>query len=211
MAGKTRHLKEKDGRFYARIAVPAALRESIGKSELVTPLGGDRRATMRLLPEAVAAFQRQLDTARPHNSVAVAPQAVRRHLSIEQLAARSYKDRLRQDVILRESTTAWANAPIDTDYAGSLRDGMAGRLTDSALDDLVGKRIEGFKSVGETIVVAGSPEWRRLAVAICAAEYEALERIFERDEGNFDGQPRHPVLKSLDEPEPVAPADVMEC
>lgn len=210
MAGKTRHLKEKDGRFYARIAVPAALRESIGKSELVTPLGGDRRAAMRLLPEAVAAFQRQLDTARPQNSVAVAPQVVRRHLSIEQLAARSYKDRLRQDVVLRESTTAWAGAPIDTDYAASLRDGMAGRLTDSALDDLVGKRIEGFKAVGETIVVAGSPEWRRLAVAICAAEYEALERIFERDEGNFHGQPRHPVLKSLDEPERVAPADVME-
>ncbi len=56
----------------------------------------------------------------------------------------------------------------------------------------------------------GSPDWRRLAVALCASEYEALERIFERDEGIFDGQPRHPILKSLDEPEAVASADLME-
>ena len=165
---------------------------------------------MRLLPEAVAAFQRQLATARPHDGAAGAPKVVRRHLTIEQLAARSYKDRLRQDVILRENSTAWAGVAIDTDYAASLRDGMAGRLTDSSLDELVGNRIEGFKARGETLVTTGSPEWRRLAVAICAAEYEALKRVFERDEGNFDGQPQHPVLKSLDGPEPVAPADVME-
>jgi len=32
MAGKTRHLKEKDGRFYARIAVSGALRSATGSA-----------------------------------------------------------------------------------------------------------------------------------------------------------------------------------
>lgn len=71
MAGRTRHLKEKVGRFYARVA-PS--------------------------------------------------------LSIEQLAIKSYRDRLRQDSILRASSGG-AGVLIDTDYAALLRDGMAGRLT----------------------------------------------------------------------------------
>ncbi|WP_418025066.1 DUF6538 domain-containing protein (plasmid) [Paracoccus sp. TD-10] len=63
MAGQVRHLKVKNGRFYARIAVPAHLRQIIGKTELVTPLGGERRAAMKALPAAVAMLQRQIATA----------------------------------------------------------------------------------------------------------------------------------------------------
>lgn len=211
MAGKTRHLKEKNGRFYARIAVPAALRSAIGKSELVTPLGGDRRAALRLLPEAAAALLRRLDEARPEGAVAakLPREDVVRSLSIEQLAIKSYKDRLRQDSMLRESSGG-AGVPINTDYAALLRDGMAGRLTVEALDELVGHRIQGFRDRGDTDVQHGSDAWRRLAMGICASEYEALERAFERDEGNFDGKPRHPILQFLDEPDPIAPVDLMD-
>ncbi len=63
MAGQVRHLKVKSGRFYARIAVPAHLRQIIGKTELVTPLGGERRAAMKALPAAVTMLQRQIATA----------------------------------------------------------------------------------------------------------------------------------------------------
>lgn len=211
MAGRTRHLKEKDGRFYARIAVPAALRSAIGRSELVTPLGGDRRTALRLLPEAAAELLRRLDEARPQEALAakVPTKAAGRSLSIEQLAVKSYKDRLRQDSMLRE-TSGWAGVPIDTDYAALLRDGMAGRLTVEALDELVGHRIQGFRDRGDTDVQRGSDAWRRLAIGICASEYEALERAFERDEGNFDGKPRHPILQSLDAPEPLVPLDLMD-
>ena len=45
-AGQTRHLKIKDGRFYARIAVPAALPETIGKSEMMTPLSSALRSVI---------------------------------------------------------------------------------------------------------------------------------------------------------------------
>lgn len=62
MAGKLRYWKEKDGRFWARIAVPERLRPFIegGKSELIEPLGGDRRAALRLHPAAVARLQDQI-------------------------------------------------------------------------------------------------------------------------------------------------------
>lgn len=212
MAGKTRHLKEKDGRFYARIAVPASLRSAMGKSELLTPLGGDRRAALRLLPEAAAELLRRLDEARPEGAVvAKLPRAAAvRSLSIEQLAVKSYKDRLRQDSMLREASSGGAGVPIDTDYAALLRDGMAGRLSVEELDELVGHRIQGFRDRGDTDVQHGSEAWRRLAIGICASEYEALERAFERDEGNFDGKPRHPILRSLDAPDPVAPVDLMD-
>lgn len=66
MAGQVKNLKVKGGRFYARVAVPAHLRPIIGKTELVTPLGGERRAAMKALPAAVATLQRQIATAEAH-------------------------------------------------------------------------------------------------------------------------------------------------
>lgn len=63
MAGQVKNLKVKGGRFYARVAVPSHLRQIIGKTELVAPLGGERRAAMKALPAAVATLQRQIDAA----------------------------------------------------------------------------------------------------------------------------------------------------
>lgn len=63
MAGQVKNLKVKGGRFYARLAVPAHLRTIIGKTELVVPLGGERRAAMKALPAAVATLQRQIEAA----------------------------------------------------------------------------------------------------------------------------------------------------
>ncbi|MFZ1341191.1 MAG: DUF6538 domain-containing protein [Paracoccaceae bacterium] len=211
MTGETRHLKVKKGRFYARMAVPAALRKIVGKSELVTALGGDRRAALKLLPEAVAAFHRRLNEAQPQQPTHRSQSSLgHRNLSVEQLAVRSYKYRLEQDRVLRDASPAWASVPVDTDHASLLREGMAGKLPDQGLVELVGNRISGFRARGDTNVMDGSDDWRRLAIAMCASEYEALERVFERDEGNFGGQPRHPVLQTLDEPEKTASADLMD-
>ncbi|MFN4129569.1 MAG: DUF6538 domain-containing protein, partial [Paracoccaceae bacterium] len=65
MAGQTRNLKVKGGRFYARIPVPSALRAAVGKSELSAPLGADRREALKALPEAVAILLRQLASVQP--------------------------------------------------------------------------------------------------------------------------------------------------
>ena len=54
MAGKTRHMVNRSGRYLARLVVPKDLREIVGKTELRAPLGGDYREALRLLPGAVA-------------------------------------------------------------------------------------------------------------------------------------------------------------
>lgn len=211
MAGQVRHLKVKDGRFYARIAVPASLRTLVGRSELTAPLGGERRAALKLLPEAVAGLQRQLALASPETSAASTKQMPPRvALNVNQIALRSYKARLEQDTTLRERNTGWASLGVDTDYASRLRDGIAGKLSDSELDELVGNRIAGFRDLGDTDVMIGSTDWRRLAIALCASEYEALERVTERDEGDFTGTPGHPILQLLNEPEQAAPVGLLD-
>lgn len=213
MAGKLRHMKTKNGRFYARIAVPKDLRPLIGKSELLEPLGADRREAQRLLPAAVARLQGKLTAvATPRKATALKPTAApeQQSWSAEQLAVKSYKLRLIQDSELRLSDPAWARVSIDYDYAQELSDGMSGRLSDSALEDLVGHRIEGFRRQGLTSVAYGTLQWREIAMALCASEYEALERLLERDEGNFNGQPSHPILTSLNAPDPTPPVDLMK-
>jgi hypothetical protein len=55
LAGKTRYLIERSGRFHARIVVPKRLQPLIHKTELSRPLGSDRRLALRALPRAAAA------------------------------------------------------------------------------------------------------------------------------------------------------------
>lgn len=65
MAAKRRHWKEKDGRFWARLSIPAALRPLFdNKTQLTEPLGGDLRVADRNHAAAVARLQAQLDEAR---------------------------------------------------------------------------------------------------------------------------------------------------
>jgi hypothetical protein len=72
MAGKRRYWKEKDGRIWARIAVPKDVQSALGKSELIEPLGGDRRvaerghaAAVAHLQDQIAAAKKSLETPRP--------------------------------------------------------------------------------------------------------------------------------------------------
>ena len=77
MAGTPRHWKEQNGRFYARIAVPARLRPFLDspRSELVEPLGADRRVALRQHAAAIARLQHQLTLAaqRAHAAGAAPP------------------------------------------------------------------------------------------------------------------------------------------
>lgn len=65
MAAKRRHWKAKGGRFWARLAIPVALRPRFdGKSELLEPLGGDLKIADRNHAGAVARLQAKLEEAR---------------------------------------------------------------------------------------------------------------------------------------------------
>jgi hypothetical protein len=102
MAGKRLYWKEKDGRFWARIAVPEALHAVIGKTELIEPLGGDRRVAERHHAAAVARLQDQIDRARRqlvgHDAKAetqVVPQPITA-ADLQQAASEHYAQALRE-------------------------------------------------------------------------------------------------------------------
>lgn len=65
MAGKLRYWKEKEGRFFARVAVPKRLQPYLDRprGELIEALGADRRVALRIHPAAVARLQSEIAAA----------------------------------------------------------------------------------------------------------------------------------------------------
>lgn len=74
-------------------------------------------------------------------------------------------------------------------------------LRDVELSELIGARPERFRAAGNLSGQMGSDEWRKIARALCVAEYEALSRVVGRDEGDVTGNPVHPALSSAKDPE----------
>lgn len=197
MAGTTRYLLKRDGRYFARLVVPEALRPFLdGRREMRTALGGDRRVALRELPAAVAQLQNIIRDAELKSSVFETgkPRTPRFLLSVEQIALHSYQQRLSMDEDARNSNPAYALVGIDDHFVNELRAGVAGRLSDDRLSDLVGHRISHYVKMGSSDVEKGSEGWRNLARALCASELEALERVSERDEGDFSGALKNPIL-----------------
>lgn len=197
MAGKVRHLLNRDGRYFARLVVPAELRPYLAnRSELRKALGPDRRVALALLPRAVSTLQHEIAVAdrKRADATAQTPKAGRYPLTPEEIAQRSYVHRLAQDELARNAGHQWAGLSIDEGYVAQLRLGIAGRLRDVELDELVGARIRQFEAIGNTTAKIGSEDWRVLARALCISEYEALSRVAERDEGDFAGQPSHSII-----------------
>ncbi|WP_374393795.1 site-specific integrase [Tabrizicola sp.] len=207
MAGKLRHWREKDGRFYARLAVPKELVPFVGRSELIEPLGSDRRGAMRQHPAAVARLQAQITKAgmEAAQTGAIVEPLAHFPMTDEQLAARLYQISLELDDQGRLSR-GYASIGIDDGYVATLRSARAGALSDSELYDLVGPQIERFRLAGNVTAAPASREWRRLAQVLCEAELEALSRMVERDEGDFTGTPPETsVVRTALPDEPIPP------
>ena len=207
MAGKVRHLVNRSGRYFARLVIPKDLRAIMGKTEIRTPLGGDYRQALKLLPGAVARLQAEIGQAeRQANANSPGPIIPRYPLTPEQIAASHYAQRIAYDEELRNNPR-YASIPVDDFLAQRLRDAMAGRLSDADLSELIGARVERFRAAGNLTAQVGSDEWRQIARALCVAEYEALSRAVERDEGDFSGKPDHPMIVNTalpeEKPEPV--------
>lgn len=216
MAGKVRHMLNRDGRYFARLVIPNDLRPFMdGKSELRTALGADYRQALKLLPGAVATLQHKIALAERRGAVAgagvgigakPAPQLGRYPLSPAQIAVHNYQTRLIEDDALREDSRYASVGYVDEDLVQDLRDGMAGKLSDDALLKLVGWRVGKYRFLGNTTAEFGTTEWRTIARALCVSEYEALSRTVERDDGDFTGTATHPLIANAppppDDPEP---------
>ena len=200
MAGKVRYLQPRDGRYYARLAVPERLRKTVGKRELRTPLGADRREALKLLPGAVAQLQHQIAQAERKVGHNAQRETARYPLAPDQIALSHYRQRLAFDDELRNDPR-YAIGLIDDLLVSRLREAIAGRLSDLELAELIGAQVERFRALGNVDAKTGSDEWRVIARALCSAELEALERVAERDEGDFSGTPTNPLLASAEPPE----------
>lgn len=208
MAGKLRHFMERDGRFFARLVIPIILRPYLdNKTELRAPLGGDRRAAIRLHPAAVAGLMEKISVAEQQlaavNGTAALPG--RYPLTVQQIALRSYEARLEQDNDARNTLPSYGMFEVDDGYVGMLRSGIAGTSSNAELEEVVGHRIDYFRRIGNTTAQHGTTDWRELARALCKSELEALARVIERDEANFSGTPTDPLLQDVPLPEPEIP------
>jgi integrase len=176
-----------------------------GRRELRTRLGPDYRIALRKLPGAVALLQHDIALAERRAAESGSrPIVVSRYpLSVGQLAVRNYQDRLAFDEEIRNSPDyhRFADFEVDEALVAALRNGIAGKLDDDRMEFLVGRRIDRYRHLGNTAVEKGTEEWRAVARALCVSEYEALSRSVERDEGDYSGEPSHPLLASA---EPIA-------
>lgn len=201
MAGKTRNMINRSGRYHARLVVPKDLREIVGKTELRTPLGGDYRTALKLLPGAVAKLQHEIAMAeRKSGQCQQSGTPPRYPLQPDQIAHSLYMQRLAYDDQLRNDPR-WASVGIDDGLVSRLRNAIAGRASNEELADLVGPQIERFRAAGNLDAEPGSDDWRVIARALCNAELEALARVAERDEGDFIGTPTAPIIANAEPPE----------
>ncbi len=208
MVPQPRYLLNRDGRYFARLVIPKELRPFLeNKTELRTALGPDRRRALSRLHYEVALLQGKIAAAERKAQIAKGEPITpgRYLLPVSQIALRHYNERLAFDELLRNTDPRWASVGIDDLLVASLRDGIAGKLNDTALERLVGDRIERFRRLGNTTVVNGTTEWRLLARALCQSELEALARVAERDEGDFTGKPETPILATVEPVEEEAP------
>lgn len=204
MVGKVRHLINRSGRYHARLVVPKDLRKIVGKTELRSPLGADYRQALKLLPGAVMQLQHQIALAeRKSGEGRASSEAARYPLAPDQIALSHYQQRLRFDEELRNDPR-YAQVSIDDQLVQRLREAIAGRASNQELQDLLGHEIERFRAAGNIDAVQGSDEWRVIARAMCIAEYEALERVVERDEGDYTGLIKAQILKDADLQDEVA-------
>jgi len=214
MAGKVRHFKERNGRYSARLVVPQALRPYLdGKAELEIQLGGEKREALRNHAAAVASIQKQIGIARQKHEAATGQRNNRTPypLTAQQIALRDYQSQIDFDAELRAQDSRYARFDPDPDEARRFRDGFAGKLSDDELAALVGARIERARLAGNTSATKGTDEWRALAQALCVAAYEAMQREDERNEGDFNGKPTHPLLENATPaPDPAQAISVTE-
>lgn len=184
MAGKTRNLQFKDGRYYARLSVHKELRPVLGKGELVVALGADRRAALNALPAAVVAMKAEIERAKgkvappkPDYRPALSP---RRQMAPVEIAHDHLTQQLAFDTAIRDTASpAIGLAYPDEQYIADLRELAGGRLV-HPLPGPVAVALDRARERGNLTNQAATI--RMLA----RAELLVLDTGMHRDEGEAD-------------------------
>ena len=208
MTGKLRNMVERDGRFFARLVVPLPLRPIVGKTELRTPLGGDRRLAVRNLYAEVARLQDVLTAAEAQLGSTVIG---KRPFSMSN-AAKVFFAHLEQDdeddrnrprgVEETQEAARWGE-DVTSDFLFRLRWAASGKASDYDVESIMGFASRHLNDRGNSPVKFETREWRERARELAKVWIEHLERSIVRDEGGTPGEPAHPLLQAPIEPEPV--------
>jgi hypothetical protein len=202
---KRTHLLNRNGRYTARLSVPAALRPIIMKRELLESLGPDRADALRKLPGAIGRMQDVLNAARQEldagRKPSSPPPTPGRILSLRNLAKAHFDAELaKHDVERRADLSPFAESlrhgaeTVLPFYAEKLRTVVRGLASNDEADALIGWAIDDFRQRGNTGVEFGTPEWRELAQGLAAIHIETMKLKVAHDSGDFSPQPQHPLL-----------------
>lgn len=213
MAKRVPYLLRRGDGFWARMAVPGALRPIVGKTELLAPLGQNLRIAERDIHAVVAGFHQTLAEARAKLDVVALPKpkARPRPLTVAQIAHTHYAEELAVDERQRNHPDradmldmAWSR----DGYVKLLRRVASGYPEDKDEDpalSVIGWAIEKFQKRGSTAVEPGSAEWRALARTLAQVQLEAVEAAIERDAGREPSPPKLPILAEPPMPSSVVP------
>lgn len=208
------HLLNRNGRYWARLSVPIALRPVLNKRELLEPLGPDLMEARSRLHGVVGRMRDTINAARAELAIdrkpSPAPTTPGRTLSVRNLAKTHYESEMASDHAERSLDPAEISelppgshaALFQPAYEAVLRNVASGRFSNEEANAAIGWAIDGFRERGNSNAVYGSNEWRDLARSLAAIQLETLTRKNERDQGDFAGQPKHPMLMKV-----VAPVD----
>jgi integrase len=196
MASKVRHLCERNGRYFARLVVPEELRPVVGKTEIRTALGADRREAIRTLSRAVVALQDRLAQARreAQRQGLTTRGSPSRPMPLSAIAHLRYTEGLAFDDEVRNQGPLGSFGFPDENYTALLKRATTGSLNDDDLNTATGWIVEKFRERGNHTATFGTPEWRELARMLAGVQLEVISRTMERDEGDFNGKPSLSIL-----------------
>jgi integrase len=214
---KHKNLQDRNGRYWARLSVPKALRPVVQQSELWEALGPDLTVAKRKLPGVIGRMQDQLNVAREQlraEQPRIAPQPrAGRILSLGNLAKAHFDSELekhgatrRADLSSMASVMNYQTEIVQPFYAEKLRKVVRGLASNEEADALIGWAIDSFRENGNTKVQFGTPEWRELAQGLAAVHLETMKLKSANDAGDFSVQPQHPLLVK----QPPSPDDPLK-
>lgn len=210
-----RHLFHGDCGYYARMAVPDALRAVVGKKELWKAIRANSDAdARRKLPRVVAAFQAEIETGRERAKATRLQTAAPRYarpLAPAELAAAHYSAQMRFDDECRNTDHRYAHGFVDEDYVARLRDIVSGSADNQMMVETLGRFVRHYQKSKNLTAHFGTAEWRAALRALAVAELESLARTAERDDGDFTGQPSDPLLAQKPAPAPAKDALAVRC
>jgi len=208
MAGRTKHLFERKGRFIARVVVPKHLREIIGKREFQATLGGDRRSAERRSYAVIAGFQDAIARAQRQSEISgrFAPARAPRRFSDTELAQSHYREELAIDDGIRNIEglhidMSWSRPG----HRAALRRVASGSASVDEAEAVIGWAVIKIARRENREILTDTPEWFALARTLALVQLEIVSREEERDEGRYDGLPTLPVLTQAPDPIPIAP------